>query len=89
MFNGSSSHLNSQQMIADTVRLIRQCQKDHMGQYSDDSFLISLRRKSLISFIKSVMQLPFKSFNLICVLNQLTLKYTNSIQQNILKWEAE
>uniref|UniRef100_A0A8D0CPA9 Rap guanine nucleotide exchange factor 5 n=1 Tax=Sander lucioperca TaxID=283035 RepID=A0A8D0CPA9_SANLU len=28
-------------MIADTVRLIRQCQKDHMGQYSDNSFFKS------------------------------------------------
>lgn len=40
LFNRASCHLYSQQMIADTVRLIRQCQKDHMGQYSDNSFLI-------------------------------------------------
>lgn len=31
-------------MIADTVRLIRQCQKDHMGQYL----------QHLVSYIHSV-----------------------------------
>ena len=79
MFNRVSFHLYSQQMIADTVRLIRQCQKDHMGQYSDNSFLIH----SFINIIKSVMYLHFKSLDLICGLNQLTLKYTNSM------WEAQ
>lgn len=29
-----------QHMIADTVRFMRQCQKDHMGQYSDYPLLI-------------------------------------------------
>lgn len=29
-------YLYFQHMIADTVRFIRQCQKDHMGQYSDN-----------------------------------------------------
>lgn len=33
-------YLVSQHMIADTVRLIRQCQKDHMGKYSDGTVLI-------------------------------------------------
>lgn len=42
-----------QHMIADTVRLIRQCQKDHMGQYSDHVFLIFIVLDTGITFFRS------------------------------------
>lgn len=51
MFNDACVPFYFQHMIADAVRLIRQCQKDHMGQYSQLSGLVSLHLYTFLQFL--------------------------------------